>query len=182
MTMAESNDPVRPPQQPRPRVAPPALPTDMRGRFLRIRLIVGRQMLDERIIRDREPITIGESPEATFTVNPGWLEGIRLERHALFTFINGRYVLDVTSEMDGKVTTFQGDHTLEEMRQIGHARRTKTGWRLDLDSRSTGKIEVGTMIVLFQFVGVASSGGDRLPHGRTLIERLRAAWRAFWMD
>lgn len=92
-------------------------------------------------------MTVGQSAKNTFSVP---IEGLP-KSWPLFSLENGRYVLQFTDGMDGRVSAGQSVHTLDQLKGHGAQRRGEH-WALQLDERSRGKIVAGDMTLLFQFV------------------------------
>ena len=63
-----------------------------RPRILRIGVLLGGKIVEERLIRDRGDVTVGQSSKNTFSVP---LEGLPRE-WTLFKAHEGRYTLDFT--------------------------------------------------------------------------------------
>ena len=116
-------------------------------RILRIGLVLGGNIIEERLIRKRETITIGQSNDNTFTVP---IEGLP-KSFPVFALVNGQYVLKFMGNMDGRISAGGSVHTLGQLKQQG-ARQEGNTWVLPLDEQARGKISVGAMTLLFQFV------------------------------
>ena len=137
--MASVQSPRRPGGQEAGSTAPPT-------RILRVGIILGESLIEERMIRGRETVTIGQSSKNTFQIP---LETLP-KSWPLLSVENGRYVLRFSDGMDGRI----GDpiRTLETLKQEG-AQRSGDHWTFPLDERSRGKIVLDEMTtVLFQFV------------------------------
>ena len=118
-----------------------------RPRILRVGVILGGNIIEERLIRNREDITIGQSSKNTFsapleTLPKSW---------SLFTVENGRYHLHFREDMDGRVSDGTGVHTLSGLKAKG-ATKKGSKWSIPLSSSSRGKIVAGDLTLLFQFV------------------------------
>jgi hypothetical protein len=135
----------RGPQQPRgsqPQMGPAP-------KILRIGVILGDKIVEERLVRGREPVTIGQSAKNTFAIPTPDLP----KSWVLFSVNNGRYVLNVSDSMDGRLSDGGQVMTMAQLKQSGRAQRTATGgWALPLSETARGKIVVGDMTLLFQFV------------------------------
>ena len=121
--------------------------TGGRPRILRIGVILGGNIIEERLVRNREDITVGQSAKNTFSVP---VEGLP-KTWSMFAVENGRYHLNFFEGMDGRVSDGKGVHTLDSLKNKG---ATKKGdrWSVPLSSSSRGKIVAGEMTLLFQFV------------------------------
>lgn len=118
-----------------------------RPRILRIGIILGGNIIEERLVRRRETVSVGQSAKNSFSIP---VEGLP-KTWPLFSLENGRYVLQFTGGMDGRVSAGGSVHPLDQLKSHG-AQRRGNHWALPLDERSRGKIVVGEMTLLFQFV------------------------------
>src|SRR6476660_4885307 len=83
-----------------PRAPQPQPSSGPRPRILRIGVLLGGKIVEERLIRDRVPVTIGQSMKNTFSV-PG--EGLPLGL-TLFAMDDGKYSLRFLNKMDGRLS------------------------------------------------------------------------------
>jgi hypothetical protein len=143
-----------------------ALPTG--PKVLRIGVMQGTRITEERIVRDRSAVTVGASERNTFTVAAGELPP-SLE---LFSIEDGRYSLHLTDAMEGQLATPGGIRTLAQLRRDPAAQRTSFGHRLALDESARGKIRLGAVTFLFQFVAAPPA----MPR-----PQLPAALRSHWV-
>lgn len=117
-------------------------------KVLRIALFKGGRGIEERIIRRRETVSIGSSEKNHFIVQA---EGVPA-RFDLFQLVNGEYILNFTDQMSGRVSLPGGVQKLEQLRTNGMARNAGGYWQVKLDPNSKGKIHIGDVMLLFQFV------------------------------
>ncbi len=117
-------------------------------KVLRIGIIQGTKMTEERILREREAITVGRNERNTFTVAAHDLP----ETFELFPMVNGSYALRFTDKMEGRLALASGVKSLEDMRKSGEAKRVGSDWQVALTEQSRGKVQVGDITFLFQFV------------------------------
>lgn len=124
-------------------------------KILRIGIIQGGRIIEERLIRLGEPVTVGSDEKNTVVV-PNSPLGARFE---LFSPRGTQYDLQYTDQMQGKVSHADQVKTIASLAQGGVAKKGKTGaWRLPLDERTRGKVYAGdpaaanTYVFLFQFV------------------------------
>ena len=119
-----------------------------RPRILRIGVLLGGKIVEERLIRERTPVTIGQSMRNTFSIP---VEGLPLE-FTLFALDEGRYSLRFLPRMDGRLSDSGGQvNTLEALRTKGavhHGDYHQVG----LSDSSRGKLSLGDLTILFQFV------------------------------
>ena len=129
-------------QRPNPGTAPQARP-----RILRVGIILGGKIVEEKLLRQRETITIGQSVKNTFSVPT---EGMP-RQWPLFLVKDNAYYLHFSDAMDGRVSDGNTVHPLPALKGQG-AMRSGEGWILPLPETARGKIVLGEMTLLFQFV------------------------------
>ena len=99
---------------PGPRQAPPS--SGPRQRILRIGVLLGGKIVEERLIRERAPVTIGQSMRNTFSIP---IEGLPLE-FTLFALDEGKYYLRFLGKMHGRLSDAGGQvNTLEALKARG---------------------------------------------------------------
>ena len=113
------------------------------AKVLRIGIVQGGKVVHERLIKPGQSVTIGESPKNTFVFAAPGLP----KRFTLFQVKGGQYQMAYTPEMQGKVALEDGIRNLAQLVAEG-----ATPPELPLTSKSRGKIVVGDVTVLFQFV------------------------------
>ncbi len=118
-----------------------------RPRILRIGVLLGGKIVEERLIRERAPVTIGQSMKNTFSIP---VEGLPLE-FTLFALDNGRYSLRFLNKMDGRLSDGGNVNTLDALKGRG-AQNVGDYWQVPLSETSRGKLSLGDLTVLFQFV------------------------------
>jgi len=133
-------------RSPQPPMQPDVQPGS-RGRILRIGVLLGGKIVEERLIRERTSVSIGQSMKNTFSVP---IEGLPLE-FTLFALDQGTYSLRFLQKMDGRVSDGGNVRTLDALKSQG-ARRTGDYWELPLTPTSRGKLSLGDLTILFQFV------------------------------
>jgi hypothetical protein len=137
----------RPGGQAKPRSAA-AQPQGPRPRILRIGVLLGGKIVEERLIRERVPVSIGQSMKNTFSIP---IEGLPLE-FTLFALDNGKYSLRFLNKMDGRLSDSGGQvNTLDALKSRG-ASSHGDYWQVPLTDSSRGKLSIGDLTILFQFV------------------------------
>ncbi len=139
-------------------------------RILRIGVLLGGNIVEERLVRKRETITIGQSVKNSFSIP---IEGLP-KTFPVFSYENGTYYLNFQDNMDGRISTGNTVHTLSQLKGHG-AQRRGANWAFALDERARGKVSVGAMTMLFQFVTAPPiSPRPRLPASvrGTLADRI----------
>jgi TonB family protein len=122
--------------------------TAAKVRILRIGIVQGGRIVEERLIRSRQNISIGWSNKATFSVPSEALT----KEWMLFEISPKGYVARFADAMDARIAVGNEVISLAQLKQAGRIRRQGTAWLLMLDERSRGKITVGDLTILFQFV------------------------------
>ncbi len=117
-----------------------------RPRVLRIGVLLGGKIVEERIVRDRAPVTIGQSMKNTFSLP---LEGLPLE-FTMFSIHDNKYSLNFLQNMDGRLSDGNNLQTLDVLKST--ASKNGDHWVLPLSDAARGKISFGDMTLLFQFV------------------------------
>ena len=139
-----------------------------KGRVMRIGIVQGGRIIEERLIRSRENISLGWSSKATFAVPSEALP----KQWLLFEITPRGYIARFADAMDARIAVGNEVISLAQLKQAGRIRRQGNAWLLLLDERSRGKIAVGDLTILFQFVT------PPLPQPRP---RLPASVRGTWM-
>ncbi|HEX3694646.1 MAG TPA: AgmX/PglI C-terminal domain-containing protein [Polyangia bacterium] len=117
-------------------------------KILRMGIIQGGRIVEERLVRKRESITIGQSAKNMFVVPSD-----ALPRHwLLFEMTGNHYIAHFSDGMDARIAVGNEIISLAQLKQTGKIQKRGPGWVLPLDERSRGKITVGDMTILFQFV------------------------------
>lgn len=130
-----------------PRAPQPQQSSGPRPRILRIGVLLGGKIVEERLIRDRVPVTIGQSMKNTFSVP---VEGLPLEL-TLFAMDEGKYSLRFLNKMDGRLSDGAQVQTLDALKGRG-AQNHGDYWQVPLSETSRGKLSLGDLTILFQFV------------------------------
>lgn len=113
---------------------------------LRLGLVRDGRVLEERVLRERQPVSVGSSEKNLFVVTEAGLPS----RFRLFDVEDGRYVLQFTERMAGKLSTPSGVRELEDLR--GQADEVEGVFRVPLHEEARGKLTIGGTSFLFQFV------------------------------
>jgi hypothetical protein len=119
-----------------------------KAKILRIGIIQGGRIVEERLVRKRENITVGQSARNLFVVPSD-----ALPRHwLLFEITGNHYVAHFSDGMDARIAVGNDIIALSQLKQNGKIQKRGQSWVLPLDERSRGKITVGDLTILFQFV------------------------------
>jgi TonB family protein len=117
-------------------------------KVLRIGLIQAGKIVEERVIRRRESVTVGSSEKNHFVIHT---EGMPA-RFELFQLIGSDYILNFTNLMTGRVGLPGGVQDLTQMRDNGAARNAGTHYQVKINDNSRGKVVIGGTTLLFQFI------------------------------
>lgn len=117
-------------------------------KVLRIGLIQAGKIIEERVIRRRETVTVGSSEKNHFVIHS---EGMPA-RFELFQLVGADYILNFTTSMTGRVGLPGGVQDLTQMRESGAARNAGTHFQVKINDNSRGKVVIGNSTLLFQFV------------------------------
>jgi len=118
-------------------------------KVLRIGIIQGGKILEERIVRKRETVSFGPNEKNTFVLPAS---DIPVARYDLFETKGGPYTLSFTDTMQGRVSIGGEVHELAQLRTSGKAHKRGKIYQLQLNDAARGKIVIGESTVLFQFV------------------------------
>ncbi len=146
-------------------------PDGHRRRVLRIGVLLGGKIVEERLIRERVDVSLGQSSKNTFSIP---IESLP-RQFTVFQVVDGRYVLNFTANMDGRVSDGDRVMTLDVARNQGGAQRHGEHWLMPLGEHARGKVTVGELTLLFQFVTEPPvQPKPMLPHSvrGTLADRL----------
>ncbi|MDQ3364289.1 MAG: AgmX/PglI C-terminal domain-containing protein [Myxococcota bacterium] len=120
-----------------------------RQRILRIGVLLGGKIIEERLIRERAPVSIGQSMKNTFSIP---IEGLPLE-FTLFAIDENKYYLRFLGKMDGRLSEADGQvSTLDALKAARGAQQHGDYWQVPLSDSARGKLSLGDLTILFQFV------------------------------
>ncbi|MFT5584301.1 MAG: hypothetical protein ACI9VR_001886 [Cognaticolwellia sp.] len=118
-------------------------------KVLRIGVVQDGKIVQERLIKANEEVTVGESTKNLFVFPPTSLP----KRFQLFQpKKGGGYILHFTDGMEGKISYKNAIVPLEQLKQRGDAVRKGTDFVLPLSEGNRGKVSVDGVTILFQFV------------------------------
>jgi outer membrane biosynthesis protein TonB len=125
-----------------------AVQTTQGPKVLRIGMIQNSKIVEERVIRSRDTVSIGTTERNTFTAIgpdlPGYFE--------LFQMVGGNYKLNFSDAMEGRIAMPQGVMSLKQLKESGQAVKSNVGWQVPLNEQCRGKVTIGDVQFLFQFV------------------------------
>ena len=117
-------------------------------KILRIGVIQNSKIIEERLLRKRETVSIGQSPKNTFVLPLASLP----KRYPLFELKGGVYYLNFTESMNGRVSVEDAVLDFRAVREQKLATARRDFHSIALSERSRGKVVMGEVTLLFQFV------------------------------
>jgi len=117
------------------------------GKVLRIGILQGGRIVEERLIRAGENVTVGDSVRNTFVLPSSHLPS----QYKLFIARGSEYILAYREGMHGKVYINNTVVPLGELAGSVAARRGDAFW-LSLTEKNRGKVQINGVTILFQFV------------------------------
>lgn len=115
-------------------------------KVLRIGVVQSGRVVEERIIKKRQTVTVGSGENNAFVVSAKDLPS----SFPLFELVGEDYHLNFKDGMTGRVALPTGISELNVLQ--GQARRTAEGYQIKLTEDARGKVVVGENTFLFQFV------------------------------
>lgn len=114
-------------------------------KVLRVAMLKGGKVVEERVLAERQSVSLGPSEASMFVVPGGRLP----EDFKLLEFIGEGYVLNIVEGMTGRLALTTGISEVAALR----TRALTTSIKLGAEAR--GKIVVGDVALLFHFVAKA---------------------------
>jgi TonB family protein len=130
---------------PAPHISKPA-PSG--AKILRVGVIRDGKIIEERHIRHPSPVTVGQDGTNTFVIPASELPS----SFPVFENKGGQYTLVFTDRMNGRVANRSGDHDFAGLKTKKLVTRRGNVWTLPLDESARGKVSLGEVTLLFQFV------------------------------
>ncbi len=115
-------------------------------KVLRIGLVQGGRVVEERIIKQRTTVTVGSNERATFVIPSQSVPPM----FKLFELIGNDYHLNFLDGMAGRVALASGITDLAALR--GQAKKVGAAYQIKLTEEARGKVVIGETTFLFQFV------------------------------
>jgi len=143
-----------------------AMPQITGPKVLRIGLVQGGKVIEERVIKQRTHVTIGPSEKSMFVVPSQNVP----PNFRLFELVANEYQLNFLDGMTGRVALQTGITDLAALR--GQAKRSSQGaYQVRLTEDARGKVVVGETTFLFQFVAPPPSSPSRSFRFRSRVAR-----------
>jgi hypothetical protein len=147
MTQTQPSQPQRPGQM---TAVMRAMPQATGPKVLRIGLVQGGRVIEERVIKQRTHVLVGPSEKATFVLPTKSLP----PTFKLFELVGNDYCLNFLDGMSGRVALKTGISELSAMK--AQAKRVQQGqvqaYQVPLNEDARGKVVIGETTFLFQFV------------------------------
>lgn len=123
-------------------------PASSSAKILRVGVIRDGKIIEERHIRQPSAVTIGQDGTNTFVIPASELPA----SFPVFEYRNGVYTLVFTDRMNGRVANRNGDFDFAALKTKGLVQKRGSVWALPLDASAKGKVSLGEVTLLFQFV------------------------------
>jgi outer membrane biosynthesis protein TonB len=117
-------------------------------KVLRIGVIQGGKIVEERVLPARQAVTVGTSPKNTVAVPASSLP----ESFVVFSHQGERYVLHFEQGMEGRIDGPQGAADFGALLSQGAARSQGRASSVPVNEDQRGKIVLGEVTLLWQFV------------------------------
>lgn len=120
-------------------------------KVLRVGMVRGGRVLEERVVRGHASVTVGPSERCTFVIRAADVA----KPFRLFDWAHGKYWLNVLPSMGGRVEIDEEVIDLESLRAKLPKGPQGSG-RVGLNERARGKVVLGEVTFLFQFINLPS--------------------------
>jgi outer membrane biosynthesis protein TonB len=117
-------------------------------KILRVGVIQGGKIIEERHLKKREDVTVGQDARNTFVIPASNLPST----FPVFEHKGNQYNLVFTEQMNGRVRLGTSEVDFASLRSQGLAKKRGSFYVLPLNDSSKGKISLGEVTLLFQFV------------------------------
>ena len=118
------------------------------NKALRIGVIRGGKVAEEKLVRSRLPVTVGSSPRNTIAL-PG--EGLP-ESVTLFAPHGERWMLYFDDATEGRIQGPSGTAEFGALKIRGLARKSGDRWAIQVAEEQHGRVALGEVTLLWQFV------------------------------
>ena len=123
-------------------------PASSGAKILRVGVIRDGKIIEERHIRHPATVTVGQDGANTFVIPASELPST----FPVFDHKGAQYTLLFTDRMNGRVVNRSGDFDFASLKSRNLASRRGSVWALPIDEYTKGKISLGEVTLLFQFV------------------------------
>jgi hypothetical protein len=126
--------------------------SQQQAKVLRIGIVQGGKIVQERLIKPGQPVTIGESAKNTFPLPPEAVPPGLPKRFPLFVPAGDGYQISFTDQVGGRLAIDEEVQDLAVLKDRPDAQKKGDAWMVPLNEKSRGKVQLGNVTVLFQFV------------------------------
>ncbi|HET9037590.1 MAG TPA: AgmX/PglI C-terminal domain-containing protein [Myxococcaceae bacterium] len=123
-------------------------PASRGAKVLRVGVIRDGKITEERQIRHPSSVSVGQDGTNTFVIPASELPA----SFPVFEYRNGQYTLLFTDRMNGRVANRSGDFDFAGLKSKRLVQKRGSVWALALDESAKGKVSLGEVTLLFQFV------------------------------
>ncbi len=134
---------------------------------MRIGVIQGGKIIEEKLLRKRSTVTVGTSVRNTIVLAAAGMP----RSVALFELRGNDYYLAFDDKMNGRVSVDDRAADLQSLKAQNLVRKSGGAYHLKLNESSKGRVSVGACIILFQFV---------TPPPEPVRPMLPASVRGYW--
>ena len=106
----------------------------MSAKVLKVAVTQGKKILEQKLITERTSVSVGTAASNTLTVTGGDLPAT----YTLFELVGGKYCLNFTEKMTGKVNVGAGQLDFETARQQTGVRKRGNEYQMVLSEASKG--------------------------------------------
>lgn len=117
-------------------------------KILRVAIVQGGKIIEERHVRRPDSVSVGQDAKNTFVIPASNLP----PTFPVFDFRGTHYYLLFTERMDGRVRIGAKDMDFAALRSQKLAQKRGSVYALQLDDSAKGKVSLGEVTLLFQFV------------------------------
>lgn len=117
-------------------------------KVLRIGVIQGGKIVEERVLPARQPVTVGSAPGNTLSVPQSQLSASTL----VFSWSGERYALHFAQGTEGRIQGPQGSADFGALVSQGLAKRQDERFAVAVREDQRGKLVLGDVTLLWQFV------------------------------
>jgi outer membrane biosynthesis protein TonB len=119
-----------------------------KGKILRIGVIQGGKIIEEKLIRKRSSVTVGTNSRNTLVLSAADVP----KSFSLFEMRGNDYYLAFDDNMTGRVSVADQAADLQSLKAQNLVKKSGSLYHLKLNEGSRGRVSVGACIILFQFV------------------------------
>ncbi len=121
--------------------------SDKSQKVLRIGIIQGGKIIEERRLKKRENVTVGSAPGCSFVVSSAQVP----KQFTVFEYSGNKHYLRWVDGMEGKIQlTDASTSDFKQITQKGLAKKRDDVNAVELIDDSRGKVTIGDVTVLFQ--------------------------------